>query len=50
MDLNGFYQMVDKRQSGFNLTSAIWVVMVIYYRTLDLNGINLVMQRHLRTS
>ena len=26
--------MVDKRRRGFNLTSAIRVVVVIYYRTL----------------
>ena len=32
--LNGFCQMVDKRRRGFNLTSAIRVVVVIYYRTL----------------
>lgn len=34
LDLNGFCQMVDKRRRGFNLTSAIRVVVVIYYRTL----------------
>ena len=34
LDLNGFCQMIDKRRRGFNLTSAIWVVVVIYYRTL----------------
>ena len=33
-DLNGFFQMVDKRRRGFNLTSAIRVLVVIYYRTL----------------
>jgi predicted DNA-binding ribbon-helix-helix protein len=33
-DLNGFFQMVDKRRRGFNLTSAIRVVVVIYNRTL----------------
>ena len=34
LDLNGFCQMIDKRRRGFNLTSAIRVVVVIYYRTL----------------
>ena len=34
LDLNGFCQMVDKRRRGFNFTSAIRVVVVIYYRTL----------------
>jgi predicted DNA-binding ribbon-helix-helix protein len=34
LDLNGFCQMVDKRRRGFNLTSAIRLVAVIYYRTL----------------
>jgi predicted DNA-binding ribbon-helix-helix protein len=34
LDLNGFCQMVDKRRRGFNLTSAIRVLVVIYYRTL----------------
>ena len=34
LDLNGFCQMVDKRRRGFNLTSAIRVIVVIYYRTL----------------
>jgi predicted DNA-binding ribbon-helix-helix protein len=34
LDLNRFCQMVDKRRRGFNLTSAIRVVVVIYYRTL----------------
>ena len=34
LDLNGFCQMVDKRRRGFNLTLAIRVVAVIYYRTL----------------
>jgi predicted DNA-binding ribbon-helix-helix protein len=34
LDLNGFCQMVDKRRRGFNLTSAIRVVVAIYYRTL----------------
>ena len=34
LDLNGFCQMVDKRRRGFNLTSAIRVAVVIYYRTL----------------
>ena len=34
LDLNGFCQMVDKRRRGFKLTSAIRVVVVIYYQTL----------------
>ena len=34
LNLNGFCQMVDKRRRGFDLTSAIRVVVVIYYRTL----------------
>ena len=34
LDLKGFCQMVDKHRRGFNLTSAIRVVVVIYYRTL----------------
>ncbi|MDB0014347.1 ribbon-helix-helix domain-containing protein [Alphaproteobacteria bacterium] len=34
LDLNGFCQMIDKRRRRFNLTSAIRVVVVIYYRTL----------------
>ena len=34
LDLNGFCQMIDKRRRGFNLTSAVRVVVVIYYRTL----------------
>jgi predicted DNA-binding ribbon-helix-helix protein len=34
LDLYGFCQMIDKRRRGFDLTSAIRVVMVIYYRTL----------------
>ena len=34
LDLNRFCQIVDKRRRGFNLTSAIRVVVVIYYRTL----------------
>ena len=34
LDLNGFCHMVDKRRRGFNLTSAIRMVVVIYYRTL----------------
>ena len=34
LDLNGFCQMIDKRRRGFNLTSVIRVVVVIYYRTL----------------
>jgi len=34
LDLNGFCEMVDRRRGGFNLTSAIRVVVVIYYRTL----------------
>jgi predicted DNA-binding ribbon-helix-helix protein len=34
LDLNGFCQMVDKRRRGFELASAIWVVVVIYYQTL----------------
>ena len=33
LDLNGFCQMIDKRRRGFNLTSTIRVVVVIYYRT-----------------
>ena len=34
LDLKGLCQMVDKRRRGFNLTSAIRVVVVIYYQTL----------------
>ena len=33
LDLNGFCQVIDKRRRGFNLTSTIRVVVVIYYRT-----------------
>ena len=32
LDLNSFCQMVDKRRRGYNLTSAIQVVVVIYLR------------------
>ena len=34
LDLNGFCEMVDRRRGGFNLTSAIRVLVAIYYRTL----------------
>jgi len=37
LDLNTFCQMVDKRRKGFNLTSAIRVVVVLYYRSLATN-------------
>jgi len=33
LDLNSFCQMVDKRRRGYNLTSAIRVVVVIYFRS-----------------
>lgn len=40
LDLDGFCQQIDKCRRGINLTSAIRVVVVVYYTTLIKTGMS----------